>query len=215
MIKLEKIILILAFIGLIIKFTLLPMSSTLFALSVSFLSLLYWPMGFALLNRIGFRQIFKKDSYQGLSSLRIIGSIGTGMALSALCLGILFKLLNFPGGNSILIIGLVTVFTAVIPVLIKLMKTKEEFYAGLMKRIVVFGCMGIVALCLSVLAITKIRYHNYPEYIKAYELYLQNPQDMANTKKLDMEYKRATMSKIEFEDYQSILKKTEKHHKGQ
>ena len=106
-------------------------------------------------------------------------------------------------------------FTAVIPVLIKLMKTKEEFYAGLMKRIVVFGCMGIVALCLSVLAITKIRYHNYPEYIKAYELYLQNPQDMANTKKLDMEYKRATMSKIEFEDYQSILKKTEKHHKGQ
>lgn len=207
MIKLEKILGIIAGIGLILKFTLIFGGGTLLTLSLSALACLYYPFGFALFNQIGFKEIFIKDSYKGLSALRVIGAIGAGTGLAAICIGILFKLQNWTGANTNLISGLVPTLIVLVIALVKYIKTKGVFYIRILKRIAIIGTLGLILFCLSNLTITKIRYRNHPEYIKAYELYLENPQNEEIRQKLHLEYCKATMSK---EEYEIFLKQTEK-----
>ena len=210
MIKLEKILGILSVLGLIIYFTLLPYSNILLALSLTLLSFVYYPFGFALFNRIGFRKLFKKISYNRLSAIRILGAIVAGLSLSTFCLGILFKLFDFKGGNNILIIGLVSSLIILPFVLFKFFKTKQAFYSRIMIRFAIIGSFGVIILCLSNLTFTKIRFHHHPDYIKAYESYIAHPDSLEIQKKMYFEYKRATMTNEEFEDYQRVLKLIDK-----
>ena len=207
MIKLEKILGIIVVIGLILKFTLIPGGGILLTLSLMTLACLYYPLGFALLNRIGFKQIFKKESYKGLSALRIIGAIGAGIAFSAICVGILFKLQHWTGANINLIAGLIPTLIVLVIALIKYLKAKGEFYIGILKRIAIIGTLGLLFICISDLTIAKIQFRNHPDYIKAYEMYLDNPQDEDLRQKLHIEYLKATMPKEEVEMY---LKQEEK-----
>lgn len=207
MLKLEKILGIIVVIGLVLKFTLIPGGGILLTLSLMTLACLYYPLGFALLNRIGFKQIFKKESYKGLSALRIIGAIGAGMAFSAICVGILFKLQLWAGANINLIAGLATLLIVLTIALIKYLKAKGEFYIGILKRISIIGTLGLLFICISDLTITKIQFRNHPDYIKAYERHIDNPQDEELKQKLHVEYLRATMSKEEVEMH---LKQEEK-----
>ena len=157
-------------------------------LTLGTLAFLYYPFGFALFNRIGFRQIFKKKSYEGLSALRIFGSIGAGMAFSAICMGILFKIQRWAGANLMLIDGLVPTFIILIIALIKYFKTKGKFYIEILKRTAIIGALGLLFFYTSTLTIVKIRFRNHPDYIKAYEMYLNNPEDEELKQKLDNEY---------------------------
>ncbi|MBK8807421.1 MAG: hypothetical protein IPO21_12565 [Bacteroidales bacterium] len=60
------------------------------------LSMLYMYFSFALFNNIELRKIFKKDSYKGISSNRIFGAVGAGLALSMTTIGLLFKFQSWP-----------------------------------------------------------------------------------------------------------------------
>jgi hypothetical protein len=210
MIKLEKILGISAVLGLIIYFTLITFSNILLAISLTLLSFVYYPFGFALFNRIRFRKLFKKISYNKLSAIRILGAIVAGMSLSTFCLGVLFKLFDFKGGNNILIIGLASSLVILPFVLFKFFKTKQAFYTRIMIRFAIIGSFGILILCLSTLTFTKIRFHHYPDYIKAYESYIAHPDSLELQKKMYFEYKRATMTTEEFDDYQRVLKLIDK-----
>jgi len=207
MIKLEKILGVIALIGLILKLTLVTGGGTLLSLSLLTLACLYYPLGFALFNQIGFKKIFKKDSYKGLSALRIIGAIVAGMAISPICVGILFKIQNWTGADINLMAGLISTLIVMVVALFKYFKAKGEFYIGILKRIAIIGSLGLIFVCLSNLTIAKVRFRNHPDYIKAYEMYLDNPQDEQLRQKLHLEYLRATMSKEEVEIY---LKQEEK-----
>ncbi|MDP4227049.1 MAG: hypothetical protein Q8910_11775 [Bacteroidota bacterium] len=207
MIKLEKILGIIVVIGLILKFSMISGGGILLTLSLMTLACLYYPLGFALLNQIGFKQIFKKEAYKGLSALRIIGAIGAGMAFSAICVGILFKLQYWTGANIYLIAGLVPSLIVLVIALIKYFKAKGEFYIGILKRIAIIGTFGLLFICISDLTIVKIQFRDHPDYIKAYEMYLDNPQDKELRQKLHVEHLKATMSKEEVEMY---LKQEEK-----
>ena len=201
MIKLEKILGVIVFIGLILKLTLIPGAGILLTLSLSTLACLYYPLGFAILNQIGFKKIFKKDSYKGISALRIIGAIAAGTALSTICIGILFKIQNWAGADINLMAGLVTTLIVLATALFKYFKEKGEFYIGIFKRIAIIGILGLILICLSNLTIAKIKFRNHPDYIKAYEMYLNNPQDEQLRQKLHIEYLKATMPKEEVEMY--------------
>ena len=77
-----------------------PYSALLITLSTFILSLIYLFFSFKLLES------HKKDSTEKTNSLRKTGIILTGITLSLVLIGILFKFLRWPYGSFNLIIGL-------------------------------------------------------------------------------------------------------------
>lgn len=199
--KLEKIIGIVVLIALILKLALIPGSGILTVLSLSILTMIYNPFGFAFFNGIRLRDIFKKNSYKGISGLRIIGAIGLGMGLAAICSGVLFKIQHWPGGENNLIVGLVTTLIILVIAFIKYLESKSDYYKFMFKRIAIIGGLGLILAFLPDLSITKIQFRNHPDYIKAYEDYLENPQNEELRKRKEIEYNKATMSDEEFKVY--------------
>ena len=186
--KLEKILALLIFISLILKFNLIAGGSMLLVCSLTVLSLIYYPLGFAFFNGIRLREIFKKSSYTGISTWRILGAIGAGMAFSALCMGILFKLQFWTGANMNLLAGLVTIPIILVIVLIKYSKSKSEYYIRIIKRIAIIGGIGLILLLTPGRSIRKFEYRNHPDYINAYENYMENPGDKELEEKMLFEY---------------------------
>ncbi len=200
--KFEKTLVVLILVSLIMKFSFIMGGDILAILSISLLILVYYPLGFAFFNQVRLRDIFKKDSYKGVSGLRVFGAIVVGMGLSATCLGILFKLENWPGSNFNLMVGLVTTLIVSIIALIKFFKSKDNYYRQILKRTAIIGGLGLLLTALPDLTLQKIQYRNHPEYIKAYEEYLSNPENKELKQKIELEHKKATMTEKEFEIYQ-------------
>ena len=69
------------------------------------------------------------------------------------------------------------------------------------------------------LTLDRIQYRNYPEYIKAYEEYLENPENEELRNKMELEFNRATMSEEDFKEYlkfeEEINKKNTLHNNGE
>ncbi|MFA0964051.1 hypothetical protein AB9P05_19745 [Roseivirga sp. BDSF3-8] len=101
----EQLLAALFSIGLLLKALHLQGANMVTALSLTALSCLYFYLGFALFNGIRLRRLFKRDSYT-MSTWRIIGSVGAGMALSMVVTGILFKVMHWEGSNVMLTSGL-------------------------------------------------------------------------------------------------------------
>jgi uncharacterized membrane protein len=203
---LEKILAILIPIFIFLKFMLVPISSVLLAISLILLALIYYPLGFAFFNNIRLRNIFKKESYKDVTALHIIGAIAIGMALSDICVGILFKIQGYPLANTFLIVGLITTFIILIIGLIRYLKSKSNYYLYMFKRIGIISVLGIVFLIVSDLALVKLQFRNHPGYVKAYQEYKANPRTEESEAKLKLEYMRATMSDEDFQKYQEYLK---------
>lgn len=143
---LEKILGLLIIVSLILKLLLVPYSAILLTVILIALAIIYYPFGFAFFNEIRLREIFKKESYKGISASRIIGAIGVGIGLSILCIGILFKLNSWAYSDINLKFGLFVSFMALSVVLIKLLKVKNNFYINILKRIVIIGGLGLILL---------------------------------------------------------------------
>ena len=203
--KLERIAGIIFVIAFTMKMNLIFGSSILILLSLSIIACIYYPLGFAFFNNLRFKDILKKESYIGISSQHIARAVSVGLALSAICVGIIFKLLQWKGANSILIVGLTATLVALIISLYQYNKTKDNFYSKIVKRIAIVGGFGLIMLSVSDLAIVKIQFRNHPRYIKAYETYLTNKEDIKLRNVLTVEYYRATMSKEEFESSKDAL----------
>ena len=199
--KLEKILGLVIIIAFVMKLALIPGGSILTVISLTILACIYYPLGFAFFNGIRLRQIFKKDSYKGITVLRIIEAIGVGIGLSVICIGILFKLQLWPGANTNLLTGLITTLIILIIALIRYLKSKSDYYTLIFKRIAIIGGVGLIFTFLPDLTITKIQFRNHPDYIKAYEDYLKNPQNEGLRKNMDVEYHKATMTDEEFNMY--------------
>jgi hypothetical protein len=199
--KTEIIFVILLFIGLSFKFLLLPLGGTITTLSAMSLSILYYIFGFAYFNQIKLKGIFKKDSYKEASILRIIGSVGTGIALSTILIGILFKVQKWPLANDSLMVGLLLSVPILIIVLIKVIKNRAPYYKRILLRIFVFGVVGFFFISMSDLGLVKIQFRNHPNYIKAYELYEKEPLNDSLRDNLGLEFKRTYMDDKTFNAY--------------
>ena len=146
--KLERIFGIVAFVAFVLKiFDIFPVNIFLI-LSLLILSILYYPLGFALFNNIRMKQILKKDSYQGLSVLHIIGSIGAGIALSTSCLGILFKLLHWPNGEIYVLTGLVTSLVVFIIAIAKYVISRDKYYLSIFIRLIITSVVSLIIVFL-------------------------------------------------------------------
>lgn len=201
----EKILGIAFLIGLTMKFFLLPLGGTIMTLSLIILSMIYFYLGFALFNQIPLRKIFKRDSYKVTTTLRILGAIGTGIGISTICVGALFKLQHWPLADYNLLIGLILTLIILLIAVFKFIKNKNKYYSQIFKRILIISILGLLLLCTPDMTLIKIQFRNHPEYIKTYEEYSKNPQDEVLHQKMELEYHKATMTKEDFELYKKYI----------
>lgn len=197
----EKILGLTFLAGLIMKFTFIPGAGIVITVSILSMSIMYYFLGFALFNEIPLRAIFKKDSYKEKSSRRIIGAIGVGLGISMICNGVLFKLQDWPSGLSSLGLGLVLTSIILVIAIVNFFKTRSNYYILIFKRIAVIGIIGLILYFTPALAIVKFQFRNHPDYIKIYEQCANNPKDEMLRQKLGIEYRRATMTQQDFENY--------------
>ncbi len=191
----------LIFLGVIFKFALFPGGGILLTVGFSFLSLLYFFVGFALFSGIGFRGMLKSSSYSELSALKVLGFVGAGWSLSMLCLGILFKIQHWPGSEVQLVSGLITALVSSVVALFKFMKGKQKVYRKMLVRFLILGSIGLIIVSVSILDIERLLYRNHPEYVKAFENYMENPDNQDLREKMEIEQLRTTMSDEDVELY--------------
>lgn len=175
--KAEIIIAILSIIALALNLLLIPGSGVLTVLTLSILSVFYMYLSFALFNDIRFRNILKKGSYKGKSTKRIVGAVGTGLALSLTTTGLLFKFQSWPGASFNLGTGLVGLLTVAIISTIKYFKNKSEFYTRIFKRIAIFGGLGLILMIIPKTTWIEIKYRNHTEYIDAVKKAMADPDN--------------------------------------
>jgi len=155
--KSEKIFGILFVIAIIFKFALWTGGVLISTISLISLACIYFFFGFTFFNNIKLKNVFSGKSYEGISALRIIGSIGTGIGLSTVCFGILFKIAHWPGGGAMLSIGLIIIFVISTILLVKYLRLKNNLY------IMIGVGIGLVLFCIWILSIIlDLPIYRYP-----------------------------------------------------
>lgn len=132
---LERSLLILIVLSLLAKIVpLAGRSGLVLTIAALTLSCLYFFLGFAVFTKVGFRRIFKWDSYKHLKSWDIIIAIVAGVAFSVLVISLLFKVQYWPGAYYMSRAGLIMLFIIII-VAVFMLKTVNSFiYIGILKR---------------------------------------------------------------------------------
>ncbi len=144
----------------------------------------YYYFGFSIFNDIEGRNIFKKDAYKDISIGKIIGSVLLGFSLSAVLMGIIFKLNIYPGALLTQLSGLIPLLIISIIAFIKFLKNNEVFYKKALIRSVIIGGFGLLVLFTPVNTLIDIYYRTVPEYAEAYKKVQDNPNDEEARKEL-------------------------------
>ncbi|WP_426429566.1 hypothetical protein ACPX19_08460 [Winogradskyella sp. HB-48] len=172
-----------------------PFSSILISLSCILLSLLYLFFGFAVLNNIRFRDILKKESYKGISALRILLTFFTGLILSMLIIYMLFKFQRWPYGQYGLMISLILLAFIGLIVLVKYFISKNKFYSNYLIRLLTFGIYGLLLFFISSENLLELKYKNFPDYIEAEKKLMKDPQNRQLQIRANKERQKMDLSK--------------------
>ena len=175
--KAEIIIATLSIIALGLNLLLIPGGGVLTVLTLSTLSMIYFYLGFALFNDIKLRRIFKKDSYKEISSLRILGAVGAGFALSMTTIGFMFKFQSWQGADFNLGAGLVGLLIVTIIGAIKYSKNKSNYYIRIFKRTAILGGLGLILMLIPKTSWIELKYRNQPEYVEALKKAMADPDN--------------------------------------
>lgn len=173
--KFESIGGFLVLIAIIIHFIGIPGGDILLILTLTTLSIFYYCFSFALFNQITLRNIFKKAGYKDTNRKRIIGSIGLGVGISSLIMGVLFKLQFYPGARFLLGVGTLILAICGIVSLIFFFQNHSDFSRRTLKRICMFGIVGVVFLVIPGTVFIDIYYRDFPDYAELYKNSLQDP----------------------------------------
>jgi hypothetical protein len=177
----EKILLCLAFIGILLKGFLIDGGTILTSVSLFLLATTYYPFGFFLFNSK--KVTFDPQKFFALLKtipvLRIIGTVGTGIALSAMLSGIIFKLDQLPGGSMLLIVGLILSIPVFGTIIYKLSrKSDPKFYKGILVRLIIVSTIGIFLYLTPGVVLVSFFHRDNPEYVNAYKKASENPDNI-------------------------------------
>lgn len=161
---------------------------------------IYFPLGFLLLNDISLLSYLKKrESFENWTTIQIVSGVVTGIALSIICVGILFKLLTLPGANEMLMFGaMASIIVAIVTVILR----KRVPARAILIRTAIFSVAGIVLFLTPHVSIIKFQYRDHPAYVEAYTQYIENPKDDSLWEKQKLEYNRVWMTPEEFKEYE-------------
>jgi hypothetical protein len=177
---LERGSIILSVIGFLMKIMRVSGGNELLMIGMTLLAIIYFYFGFALLNNVALKGIFKKSSYSNANSLRIVGAIGVGILLSIVVIGLLFKLLILTGAIEMLTIGVVglvvTLFAAWIIFIIK-KKQLDAFYMGTFVRGGIAVMKGIILYLTPASSLIRFYHRDDPAYAELFVRAVENPYD--------------------------------------
>jgi len=193
--KVEIILGTIAIIALLLNLLNIKGGGVLIVLSLSTISILYMYLSFALFNDIRLRNIFKKESYKGISRMRIVGAVLTGLALSITIIGLLFKFQSWPNASFNLGFGLFGLLIGLVVGLIKYKRTKSDYYTRIFKRIAIYGGLGLILMILPRETWLEIRNRNHPEYIEAVKKAWADPENQELWDKVDEERQKMNEEK--------------------
>lgn len=182
--KTELILVAIFILGLVFMAFCFPGDSLLMIIGAGLLACLYTFFGFALLNDIRFRNIFKKESYKGISTMRMIGAIGAGLSLAVALEGILFKLMFWPGAGLMIIDGIAFLVIILAIAAIRYFKSKAAFYPNVFKRSIIIGAVAVFLYILPAETLANFRHRDNPEYAKALIDSYSNPDNIEYQQKL-------------------------------
>jgi len=186
--QIERATLISSFVAFVLKLLSVHDVNPIFIISTSLLSCVYLYFGFALLNSVGFRAMFKKASYDNVSAGRIIGAIGVGFFLSIIVIGILFKLMIWSGSHEMLTIGttglVITLLAAGVVFLIK-RKNLDLFYQGIFVRGAFAILFAVIVFLTPGRSLIRIYHRDNPVYAELMIKALENPEDEELQKQFD------------------------------
>jgi hypothetical protein len=203
---LERILAVAIVVGLVLKFSLIAGGDFILLLAMMTLASIYFPIGFLFFNQIRLRDIFKNSSaLKDMTAFKACFAIGTGVGLSTIIIGALFKLLNFTGANAMLVAGLSVTTIIVVVAIILSVKNNHANSKFILWRASVVGAVGVVLLFTSGLAIVKLQYRDHPAYIDAYTNYSNDPQNEELGKKVDLEHNRIKLTAEEFKRYEESM----------
>ncbi len=188
--KTEIILVVVAIMGLIMRFNHYPFSGLMVIVPLFLLAMLYFYLGFALFNNLGLIKALKKKSFEGKSKMRIIGAIATGLALSISIIGMLFKTMFWPGAIINLLLGVFSISVIVIISFVKLKITKDNYYLNILKRTIAFGLISLFLVLLPSKDWLSWNYPNNPDYIKAVLEAEKNPANPILWEKVEEERKK-------------------------
>ncbi len=178
---------ILAAAAIVLDMLLVPGAGVAMVLLLSALSVLYFWFGFALFNGIRLRDVIKKDSFKGISSLRKVGAIGAGVALAYTLIGILFELRIWPGAGVTQINGLVLLAVVTGIGLFKYTRNKSPYYTRIFKRVAIIGGLAVILLVTPSTTWLAFKYRNHPAYLEALTQALADPRNEELWMKVDEE----------------------------
>lgn len=147
--------------------------------ALTLLILLNMIFGFAIYNGIRFRKIFKRDNWKNISSLQILGGIAAGFSASALIVGILYKILIWPGSTAMLQSGLFFCLITIVVGSVKRKQSQAPIYSNTFKRMIIYGSVALICIIVPTNAILEFKYSDYPEYLEAKKNILKDPSNPA------------------------------------
>lgn len=153
----------------------LPYSTLLITFSTLLLSLLYLTFGFALLNGIRFRKIFKPEGYKNVSILRIFAGIALGFILSIVLIYSLFKLQFWPYGQQGLQLSLIMLAVVIVVIAIFYFMGRKQFLKTNRVRLLIIGALSFTLYMTSSDSLVDLYYSDNPEYAKEFKESLENP----------------------------------------
>lgn len=193
--KTEIILVIIALIGFGLYLIPIEGGTIIVTVSLILLSLMYFIFGFAFLNGIKLKKIFKKESYKGISVLSIILAIVMGMTLSTAVIGVLFGLLSWLGAGIMLVIGLLNLAFLGILILVGYLVDKSFSLRGVMGRALILAGLSLLLLILPNRTIINFKERDYPEFLKTPP---ENPGDkQLDEKEFQKQLKKARVMKKE------------------
>jgi len=146
---LELILAVIFGIGVFFKNSHWPGGYMFITISLTLLAMQYFFLSFILFNKIKLKNIFQNETYKNIPPAKIIGTIGFGIGLSTLLMGILFEFLHWPGGDINIYSGITVIFIIFIVSIIKYLKTKSKYYIPIFIRFFIWTFIGIISLFIN------------------------------------------------------------------
>ena len=173
----EKILSAVFLLGLVLKLLNIPAAGMLLMLSLMGIGILYFPAAYYFFSD----KVIKRQN--------IPLTIVSGLFFSLIPIGILFKLLYWPGGGKMyLIIGSVTAPIIFIISYISRTKAVEDlkiYYKNMLFRTGVLTILAALFLLTPTGKILKIQYRNDPELARLKTQYFDNPDNKEYKKQYD------------------------------
>ena len=145
--------------------------------------------------------MFKKDSYKGISTGKILGAISAGIIISIIVLGILFSIMNWPFSGENLLIGLIFLMVITTISLFKYLKQPNLYYKKILFRSITYSLVSVLFLyVLPSHFFVSLKYREYPEYVNTVKQLHKDPDNMELKQKEEELYNEIRYNKTGVRD---------------